>query len=45
MKGNCHNNNNNKYLYSALTWVTQYAVTQNKFYNINERKILEFEMK
>ena len=30
-------NNNNKYLYSALSCVIQSAVTQNKWYTINER--------
>ena len=36
-------NNNN--VYSALLCVSQSAVTQNKCYNINEGKKLEFEVK
>ena len=39
------NNNNNKYLYSALQYVTQNAVAQKK-YNINKnRKKIAFEEK
>ena len=38
--------NNNKYLYSALSCVAQSALTQNKQYNVNERKeMLEFKVK